>query len=284
MAKKNNRSGAPEKEVRFLNKDYKGDQAEKKARLSLFYKIAGGYTLLAALAYTVVQVIYNKGYMLINTTLQYWLWYALVIGVILLVGRLLSDFPKNPGTKKIMRVISALMSLFLLLSMYVQCITMIDNGFHKYAIVKSENGENEVVIMRCDLHMDDETVVTGSDKVDDSEVVIVATAEPGAATAEPAAEPTAEPAAEGEATEEVAKVYTLYKAYPRLNKYFCDGRGVGADEMIWLIDDEEAAINGTWSEDGMTYTLTTEGNVMILKGEDTEQEGEMLNSITVVFE
>lgn len=227
-----------------FGKKYEGDQAEKRFRLSMYYKITGVMTIIVGLLYAAMRIVQGKGYVLMNTGLQYWIWYALIICIILLVGRYISDMPKNAGTKKIVKVVVSIATICLLLLTYVQCIQLIDSGYFKYATIESPDGEHTVVIMRQNL--------------------------------------TNATIAEEEIAEDETVDYTFYKAYPVLNKYFCDTRGDEDFNMIALESAPDAKIYPTWNEDG-TLTLTTdaaEENVISFGGEDGEQSVK-LDTITV---
>lgn len=202
-----------------FGKKYEGEQAEKKFRLGLYYKVTGIFTIIVGILYAAVRIVQNKGYVLMNTGLQYWVWYALVIGVLLVLGRYISDMPKTPGTRKIVKVIVSIATICMLLLTYVQCIQLIDSGYYKYATVVSPDGQHEIVIMRQNL----------------SNAAI----------------------SEEEIAEEATVNYTFYKAYPVLNKYFCDTRGDKDFNMIALKDAPDAKLFLTWNEDG-TLTLNTD--------------------------
>ena len=117
---------------------YTGDpRAEKKFHIGMYYKVAGGYTLVVAILYAVQRALNAKGYIMINSTLPYWLWYALVIGILLVVGRLIANLPKNNVTRRAVKVCVAIVSIFTLFAMYLQCISRIDTDFNKYAVVDS---------------------------------------------------------------------------------------------------------------------------------------------------
>ena len=227
-----------------FGKKYEGDQAEKKFRLSLYYKLAGGFTILVGILYAVMRIVQSKGYVMMNTGLQYWVWYALVIGVLLVVGRYISDMPKTPGTRKIVKVVVSIATICMLLLTYVQCIQLIDSGYFKYATIDSPDGQHKVVIMRQNLT---------NAAISEEEI---------------AAEETVD--------------YTFYKAYPVLNKYFCDTRGDADFNMIAVKGYPEAKLFPTWNEDG-TLTLNTDAPAesILTFGEDGSEDQVKLDTITV---
>ena len=152
--------------------------------------------------------------------------------------RLIANLPKNNVTRRAVKVCVAIVSIFTLFAMYLQCISRIDTDFNKYAVVDSPDGKREVVIMRANLTI-------------------------------------SKSAQEGEDAQD--KQYTLYKAYPKLNAIFCDGRD--NTDMIWLVNDPDAKLNYEWSDNGLR--LYTEGNAM----ETTEADGttHLLNEIDLTF-
>jgi len=229
-----------------FGKKYEGEQAEKKFRLTLYYKITGIFTILVAILYAAMRIVQGKGYVLMNTGLQYWVWYALVIGVVLVLGRYISDMPKSQGTRKIVKIVVSIATICLLLLTYVQCIQLIDSGYFKYATIESPDGEHTVVIMRQNL----------------SNAAI----------------------SEEEIAEDETVNYTFYKAYPVINKYFCDTRGDEDFNMIALKEAPDARIYPTWNEDG-TLTLTTdaEEDSILAFGDEESDDSLKLDTIVVDF-
>jgi len=230
-----------------FGKKYEGDQAEKRFHLNLYYKVAGIFTIIVGAIYAAMRIVQGKGYALMNTGLQYWIWYALVIGVILLLGRYVSDMPKNQGTRKIVKVIVAIATICLLLLTYIQCIQLIDSGYNKYAIIDSPDGEHRVVIMRQNLT---------NAAISEEEI---------------AAEDTVD--------------YTFYKAYPVINKYFCDTRGDEDFNMIALKAAPDAKLYPEWNEEEGTLLLTTDAapETVLTFGDEDSDDVTRLDTITVDY-
>lgn len=230
-----------------FGKKYEGDQAEKRFRLNMYYKLTGGFTIIVAIIYAAMRIVQSKGYVLMNTGLQYWSWYALVIGVLLVVGRYISDMPKNPGTRKIVKVIVAISTICMLLLTYVQCIQLIDSGYYKYATIDSPDGQHKVVIMRQDL---------SNAAVSEEEI---------------AAEETVD--------------YTFYKAYPVLNKYFCDTRGDEDFNMIAIKSAPDAKVFPEWNEEDGILTLRTDAaeEFVLTFGEEGSEDQVKLDTIVVDY-
>lgn len=282
MAKNNNASSGGTINYKNRRNYTPGGTAEagKKFQLTAYYKVAGLFTIICGALYAAVRVLAGKGYMLINTSIQYWLWYALIIGMLLVLGRYISDRPVNPTTRKAVKITTSIVTICLLLLLYAQCINMIDNGLQKYAVKTSEDGKRTVVIMQDIVTMEDDTH-TGED---------------------------------GQPT---AVNYITYRAYPQINKYFCDSsmEKDSAENMIWLMDNEtkqvkgvwstgdsvatlnandtnfiwlqndaETTLDGKWSEDGKTYTITANGDVFQIVDADESTEDKMLDTIVVNFE
>lgn len=264
-------------------RDYNpGNSAEagKKFQLTMYYKVAGIFTILVGALYAAVRVLASKGYMLINTSLQYWIWYALVIGMLLLLGRYISEKPANASTRRIVKIVTSIATICLLLLLYVQCIDMVDNGLQKYAEQTSPDGNKTVVIMRDLMTVEDDKNV-------------------------------------GEDGNPVAVDYVTYRAYPKINRFFCDSSNEkdAGENMIWLMDgekkqvkavwsagdtihtlptgdanfiwlqkDAETTLDGKWSEDGKTYTITANGEAFEMIDEAGAEAGKKLDTITVEFE
>ena len=223
------------------NWNYQGDQAENKFRLTLYYKVCGVLTIIVAILFAAVRILRNNDYFLINAAMEHWLWYALVVGALLLLGRYVGEMPKNKSNRKIVRVLCAVFTLCLLLVTYVQCISRIDSSFVKYGIYTSPDGQHEAVVMIAKLY--------------------------------------GEEVPEGETQE----VDVLYKAYPRINRFFFDGTEYeDTRNMIWLVNDEDATLQPEWSEDGKTITLTTAGNALTMNLDDGTTQ--IMNTVVLEFE
>lgn len=224
---------------------YEGDQAEKKFRLTMYYKVCGLLTIIVGILYAVIRVLRSRDYFLINTSIEHWVWYALVIGALLVIGRYITEMPKKKSTQKSVRILVAIGTLCLLVLTFVQCLSRIDTGFFKYQICASADGSREVVVMCSKLYGDEP--------------------EDGSA----------------------AEVDVLYKAYPRINRFFFDGSDYeNMENMIWIMNNEKATLDCSWSGDGRMFTLTTNADdeeikVLNLEGEAGKKP---LNTVVVEFE
>ena len=255
-------------------------EAGKKFQLTMYYKVAGTFTVLVGVLYAAVRMLASKGYMLINTSMQYWIWYALVIGMLLLLGRYISEKPVNPSTRRIVKIVTSIATVCVLLLMYVQCIDMIDNGLQKYSTQTSPDGSRTVVIMRDIMTVEDDKNLN-------------------------------------EDGTPVAVDYVTYRAYPKINRFFCDSSNEkdSGEHMIWLMDgekkqvkavwsagdtiqtlpvedanfiwlqqDTETTLDGVWSEDGKTYTITANGEAFEIIDDGGAETGKKLNTIMIEFE
>lgn len=255
-------------------------ESGKKFQLTAYYKVAGIFTIICGLLYAGVRILADNGYMLINTSMQYWIWYALVIGLLLLIGRYISEKPTTPTTRKAVKICVSIMTICMLLLLYAQCMNMIDNSLQKYAVQTSDDGERTVIIMRDIVTMEDDKNLT-------------------------------------EDGQPVAVDYVTYRAYPQINRFFCDSSNEKdvAENLIWLMDaekgqvkaiwsqgesiktmnandanfiwlqkDAENTLDGVWSEDGKSYTITANGDVFQIIDDDESTEDKMLNTIVVNFE
>lgn len=186
---------------------------ERQFRLTTYYKVVTIYTLIVAVAYGALFIARQKGYQLINTTALYWLWYALVIGVILLIGKFVTNLPKAESTRRSVRISVGIVTVVTLFAMYVNVVSQIDSGLHKFATLDAPDGQHTVIVMKANVKV--------------------------AATK----------------TEE-AKVYTVYAAYPRINKYFCDSSG--AVDVIMLLNDEDASLSKEWTQNGLILSADSD--------------------------
>lgn len=230
---------------RTLDWKYEGDQAEKKFRLTLYYKVCGLLTIIVGILYAVIRVLRGRNYFLINTSVEHWVWYALVIGALLILGRYITEMPKKKSTQKSVRILVAIGTLCLLVLTFVQCLSRIDTGFFKYQICASADCSREAVVMCSKLY--------GEEPEDGS----------------------------------AAEVDVLYKAYPRINRFFYDGSDYeNMENMIWIVNNEKATLDYSWSEDGKTFTLTVNADdeeikVLNLEGESGKKP---LDTVVVEFE
>lgn len=123
---------------------------ERQIRLKKYYKVVTIYTLVVAIIYGALFIVRQQGYQLINAQILYWLWFALAIGVILLVGKYIANLPKDESTRKGVRISVALVSIATILFSYMTTISKIDSGLMKYATLTSPDGVHTVIVMRAD--------------------------------------------------------------------------------------------------------------------------------------
>ena len=186
---------------------------ERTFRLTTYYKIVTIYTLIVAIAYGALYYARARGYQLINAPILYWLWYALVIGIILLLGKYIANLPKNESTRRGVRISVGIVSVATLFFSYMTVASQIDSGLMKFATLTSPDGAHTVIVMKADTKV---------------------------------------PATE---TEE-AKVFTIYTAYPRINRFFCDSSG--DLNVIMLLNNEDASLSKEWTENGLILSTDAE--------------------------
>ncbi len=187
--------------------------SERGFQLTTYYKIVTIFTLIVAVGYGALYIARQQGYQLINTSALYWLWYALVIGIILLVGKFIANVPKSESTRRSVRISVSIVTVVTIFVMYVNVVSQLDSGLHKFATLESPDGEHTVIVMQADV------------KVAATET-------------------------------EAAKVYTVYAAYPKINRYFCDSSG--NPDVIMLLDDQNATLNKEWTENGLILSTDSE--------------------------
>lgn len=211
----------------------KGDKQEARSagserafRLTGYYKIVAAFTLVVAIAYGALYYARTKGYQLINAPILYWLWFALVIGIILLVGKYIANLPKSESTRRGVRISVGILSIATIFVSYINVVSQIDSGLMKYATLTSPDGAHTAIVMRANI--------TGArDEAGD------------------------------------ANRYTIYTAYPRINRFFCDAGGEA--DIIMLLNDESAALNKEWGD-----------NKLILSTDSQAVQGD--NLIEVAFQ
>lgn len=74
-SRKKDRQARQENLRRTLDWKYEGDQAEKKFRLTLYYKVCGLLTIIVGILYAIIRVLRGRNYFLINTSIEHWVWY-----------------------------------------------------------------------------------------------------------------------------------------------------------------------------------------------------------------
>ena len=124
---------------------------ERAFRLTTYYKIVTIFTILAALGYGALYVARQQGYQLINTSTLFWLFYALIIGVILLVGKFIVNLPKSESTRRSMRISVGIVTVLTIFVMYVNVVSQLDSSLHKYATLKSPDGKHTVIVMQANI-------------------------------------------------------------------------------------------------------------------------------------
>ena len=252
---------------------YTGDpRAEKKFHIGMYYKVAGGYTLVVAILYAVERVLNSRGYLLINTKIPYWLSYALVIGILLVVGRAIANLPKEKIPRTVTKITMSVISVIILYFMFQVIDVRIRQDFRVQDVIPSLDGSIEILVMRAD------TVIAVPEQ-SQSIVQKVDESEPSREIEEPQntenpqetdapqnpdedrknhASREEQDAQEGETSSTTHEyVCTLYKVYPKLNAVFCDGRN--SPDQIWLINDPDAEVKYEYTDTGIRFY--TEGNV-----------------------
>jgi len=121
---------------------------EVRIRLTTFYKVLIGLAIVTIALYAAIVIAESNGYMLINISTKYWAYYAMLISLILLVGRIIVTIPKNKTTAKSVKICVAIVSIATIFLQYVAIVNAIDSASKKYAVVKSDDGKHEVVIFR----------------------------------------------------------------------------------------------------------------------------------------
>ena len=213
---------------------YTGDpRAEKKYYLRTYYRVAGGYTVIAAVLNIVRYVLEKQGYALINTSIRVWLGFALAIGIILVVGRLVNDLPKSKDVRRTVKVCVAIMSILTLFAMYFFALKTIETSPYKWKEYSSPDGKHTVIVMRQDVYP----------MVDVNDIIVVN----GSVT-----------------TTEI----TIYSAYVKLNGWFYDTNTTG--RQIWMKNDPNTEPEGKWI--GNEFVLTTEGKVFEIPQNDTMEK------------
>ena len=262
---------------------YTGDpRAEKKYYLRTYYRVAGGYTVIAAVLNIVRYVLEKQGYALINTSIRVWLGFALAIGIILVVGRLVNDLPKSKDVQRTVKICVAIMSILTLFAMYFFALKTIETSPYKWKEYSSPDGKHTVIVMRQDVYpMVD---VNGTIAVNGEATNMIADDEK--ATAQPEGSVENEDGKEAEVTA-IAKEetnnqsvttaeITIYSAYVKLNGWFYDTNTTG--RQIWMKNDPNTEPEGKWI--GNEFVLTTEGNVFEIPQNDMMEK---LNEIKLEF-
>ncbi len=122
---------------------------ERQFHLTTYYKIVTIYTLITAIAYGALYIARAKGYQLINASILYWLSFALMIGIILLIGKYVANLPKSESTRRGVRIAVAILSIAIIFMSYVRIVSQIDSGLMKYATLTSPDGAHTVILMRA---------------------------------------------------------------------------------------------------------------------------------------
>ena len=138
------------KTARRASGEGKGEE-KRRFVFDTYYKIVGILTLIIAIAYCALHSLGQNGYMLINTTILYWMWFALIICIILLLGRFVANIPQNPLTRKSVKICVAIVSVITIFMTYLSCIQRIDYDLHQCAEIVSDDGAHDIVVFRADM-------------------------------------------------------------------------------------------------------------------------------------
>lgn len=188
-----------------------GQTKKGRMKMDLYQKIVGVLAVVVAILYCAVMGFANKGQMLINTSIQYWLWFAVIICVILFIGRYIMKIPKGAGGRKFAKIAVAIVSIVFIYMTYLSCIDGINASWQQCAEIKTEDGKGSVVVFRIDVDLTEDREET---------------------------EETAEPA------EDRADSYTLYSACPRINSMFCNSKAT--DDLIMVQDGMDVELKMEW--------------------------------------
>lgn len=230
----------------------------RQIKLSSYYIVVLALLFITGVLYTVLYTYENNGSMLINTSVIIWTWYALIIEAILLLGRYLTSMPKNPGTRKSVKVCVCIVSIVTIFSMYVTCLGRIDLRPKVYAEISSEDKEHSFIVMYIDMSLDADAISSTNQPEEtvssDTNDLPAETDSPDMTNVPDATDIIAETTAPAaEANKEIS--YRLYLVCKRESKYFC--RYDENTKSIMLRDDLDARVMKEWSDD--SFTLYIEG-------------------------
>ncbi len=227
--RKKERQAEQQKSVQPINWKYQGDQAEKRSRLKVYYIIAMVFTGIAALMFVIIRTLHGKGYFLINTTIEIWVKYAILLGALIIGGRYFSDLPKMPSSRKIAKVVMALIVIGIMFVGYFNGINQIDTGYFKVGAYKSPDGQHEVLVFKSNKQFID---LEGETNVFTYYVAF-------------------------------PKINSFFCGGSKYEEIGYEDFG----NMIWLNNDADAPTEIKWNENGNVFTLTTTGNVDMLSNE-----------------
>ena len=138
----------------------KEKDAEKKFKLDGIIKGVGIYTIITAALYIITAVLKQNGYMLINTKIEYWLCFAMLVGVFVIIARFIMNLPKRDVNKKVVRISSIALCVALIFLSFIYTKNGINDSLKPAATLNSPDGKQTVLLMRSDVALTDDDGTT----------------------------------------------------------------------------------------------------------------------------
>lgn len=124
---------------------------KRKFEFDTYYKVVGSYSAITILLYILIQNLETSGYKLINTAIVYWAWFAMVVGIVLLVARFIANLPRSQSTRRTVKICAIVMSVVSIVMMFFITTGNIKDGWHVCAQLKAPEGDRTILLMRSDL-------------------------------------------------------------------------------------------------------------------------------------
>lgn len=134
--------------------------AKKKFKLDGVIKGVGIYTIIAAALYITTAALKQNGYMLINTKIEYWLCFAMLVGIFVILARFIMNLPKRDVNKKVVRISSIALCVALIFLSFIYTKNGINDSLKLAATLKSPDGKHTVLLMRSDVALTDDDGAT----------------------------------------------------------------------------------------------------------------------------
>ena len=127
-------------------------QSEKKKWFRPDAITIGGliFTLLALILFAGAKALESHGYMLRPVSVKYYFRLALIMGIVFLIAKFITNLPKRESSVKTAKICSVVLCVTTAFLMYWQTVGYIDLDFHEKMELLSPDGGRKYAVMEMD--------------------------------------------------------------------------------------------------------------------------------------
>lgn len=135
------------------------EKTEKRKWFRLDAITVGGviFTLVALILFTGAKALESHGYMLRPTSVKYWFRLALIMGIVFLIAKFITNVPKRESSVRTAKICSVVLCVTTAFLMYWQTVGYIDLDFHEKMELATPDGKQKYAVMEMDYKSKSET-------------------------------------------------------------------------------------------------------------------------------